>query len=216
MANLTFQNAKVAKAMEQVVPVKLNYLGTGKDLAKQHQVLWAPTFLTVRPDGTIVDRFLMNQPPDRFVTMLNEAFRAAQAPAKLEWDAKTSGAHLARMVRRAASLREMEKSLAAARELAERAYRGEDAARTYLAAAECALFLNKHKESVEMFELAAKVARTVDEKGYAYVYLGQLNGLLGKKAEAVRYSELVLKLKNVNPNYIKYAKEYLEFLKKGS
>jgi tetratricopeptide (TPR) repeat protein len=213
MASTTFQDKSVAKALEQVVPVRLKYNADHREQAKKHEVLWAPTFITLTADGQIADRFLMYQKPERFVRMFQESLQARQRYPILAGGRASSPAELAQVARFEASNRKLDSALARARSLKGKGYAAEDAARTYLAIAEASLYGRKWKEALEMFQNALSVARTVDEEGYALVYAGQMYGLLGNKAKAIACSEAVLKLRGVNPNYVAYARDYLKYLK---
>jgi thiol:disulfide interchange protein len=68
-----YTDTNVIRAIQQVVPVKVDGEKEGLDLANKYNIQGYPTILFLNPDGTLVSEIDGYEEPDQFISDLNKA-----------------------------------------------------------------------------------------------------------------------------------------------
>jgi len=180
-----------------------------KDYVKRFNIPYPPDLMLMDYQGRVYGEALMFHPPKDFLKLLDGMLELYRTSGQVEHDftAKpTDGAVAAKAAKLYAARRQTEKAMQAGDRMLKLDYRGPDAWHGYQRVGEILMNGGKAAKGIPYFRRAVDVAETIDQEGNAYLGLSYCYLLSKNRAEALRYGKLILKLPNVNPNLIKYAK----------
>ncbi len=197
----TYSDARVGKAAEQVVAVKVNAEKEGVAAAKKYKVSGYPTIMFLAPDGSVAGQIGGYAPPEPFIADMKKFITAHKELPALEAKASSSGADaatLAKLTAIYAGKNNAQKTGAtlARLERANPAQAGADLAKAYNAAGDMYQNAQQFDKAIQLFQKAAKVSKTPYDTAYAHISSAVCLFSTGKTKDAIPDLKAILAMPN--------------------
>ncbi len=210
----TYSDARVGKAAEQVVAVKVNADKEGVAAAKKYHVSGYPTIMFLAPDGTVAGQIGGYSPPEPFIAEMKKFISAYKELPGLEARASSSGADaatLAKLTAIYAGKNDIQKTSAtlARLEKTNTAVAGADLAKAYNAAGDMYQTAQQFDKAILFFQKGAKVSKTPYDMAYAHINSAVCFFSTGKNKEAIPDLKAILAMANAPADFKTQAQQML-------
>ena len=210
----TYSDARVGKAAEQIVAVKVNAEKEGVAAAKKYNVNSYPRIMFLAPDGSVAGQVGGYMPPEPFMTEMKKFISAQKELPGLE--AKASGGNadavtLAKLTAIYAGRSNAQKTTVtlAKLEKANPASAGADLAKAYNAAGDMYQTAQQFDKAIPLFQKAAKFSKIPYDMAYAHISSAVCFFSTGKNKEAVPDLKAILAMPNAPADLKQQAQQML-------